>query len=144
MIRKRFAFVLVMTSGAVALSALGASSAPAGEAAAPHQAIAVSEELALRIEQAKEELALSDEQAVQVREILKENAKKMQAVFQRHGVDRQHPPRGFRQKRALVRDLRPIRKEGDERLSRILDNEQIKVLDEIRSEVRKELKERRE
>ena len=78
-----------------------------------------------------------------VREILSENAKQMAAVFEKHGVDRDNPPKSLRKKRALAKDLKPIRKAGDEKLAQVLDADQMKEFEEMREKVKKEMKQRR-
>ena len=96
-----------------------------------------------RIDDIRDQLQLSDEQAAQVREILQGNVERMRDVMQQHGVE-PGADMSFRQKRKLAKDLRPIRKESDEKLQAILSPEQFDQFQVIRKQAREDMKARRQ
>ena len=95
------------------------------------------------IESGQGGLNLTEEQMGHVSRILQDSSAKMKAVFQQHGVSRDNPPSNLRQKRKLARDIRPIQKDRDAQLEQVLNDEQMKRLEEIRQQVREELKSRK-
>lgn len=96
-----------------------------------------------RLEQHIDELDLTDEQRKQVREIFVESWERTQAVLQRHGLNGDTPPQNRRDRRALARDLRPIREWRDDELAKVLSAEQMEQVEEWRAQLREEMKARR-
>jgi Spy/CpxP family protein refolding chaperone len=104
---------------------------------------AMREDLMQRIEESSEELALTDQQREQVKAILVESGERSQAVFEQHGFSKENPPQTRRDKRKLMRDLRPIRKWREDELSKVLSPEQMKLIEEWQEQAREEFKARR-
>ncbi|HWQ56697.1 MAG TPA: hypothetical protein VN442_23625 [Bryobacteraceae bacterium] len=92
-----------------------------------------------RLRQLQERLQLTPEQVEQVRPVLAEEAQKLKAVREKRGEEAQ----GRRARVKMGREVRGIRGETDEKLSKILSKKQMDELKKVREEWRRERKQKR-
>lgn len=95
------------------------------------------------IQSALEQLDLREDQKEPVRAILKESAAQRRAILQKEGIELGSGEKpSFRQLRKAAPQLRKVVKEQDEKLSGVLDPEQMKAFRELRDELRKNAKQK--
>ena len=95
------------------------------------------EEIQSRLASAAERLRLTDQQREQVLPILRANSEANLRILQRHGFSRgNRPDLSLRQKLSLRREFSAQRDETNERLSRVLSRDQMRIMEEIQDENR--------
>lgn len=101
--------------------------------------------------QLKARLNLTDEQTEQLEPILSAHMEKRLAVMNKHGISQDSrssgKQMGFRELRAVKRDMDKINKQAEKQLAEVLSKEQLKeykkIQDEQRGAMRAQLQERR-
>jgi hypothetical protein len=138
------------SSPALGLALFGAVLALTPAAAVPAQAQSEMnltdsqrEEIQSRLDSAAERLGLTDQQREQVLPILRANTEANLRILQRYGFSRgNRPDLSLRQKLSLRREFSAQRDETNERLSRVLSRDQMRIMDEIQDENREQMRER--
>lgn len=88
------------------------------------------------IAKVSEKLGLSDAQKTKVEPILKDSFEKRRAVLRQY-----QGQRSLRALRSLRRELEPIQKQTDSQLKSVLTKPQMKELEKLRAELKKNLRE---
>jgi len=95
-------------------------------------------------QQLKSRLKLSDSQAIEVNRILKQQREATRQIFEKAGITR----KGFKalerkEKRALLKELRPLRQQTEQQLKRVLSAEQMDAYKAMQKARQGKLKEHR-
>lgn len=94
------------------------------------------EEVQQRLERIKERLALTPQQVEQMRPVLEDEVRRLKAVREKYDGSGQ----SRRARREIARELRDIRSAADERLQKILTEQQMAEMKKIREERRAQLR----
>tara|TARA_R110002050_G_scaffold258800_1_gene398154 strand:- start:425 stop:844 length:420 start_codon:yes stop_codon:yes gene_type:complete len=100
------------------------------------------EALMERAEENKARLGLSAEQEAKVEPILESAREKRLAILERHGFGHGNKPAlSLREKLSLAKEMKAVRKETEDKLSRHLSREQMDIYRDIQEERRARMKE---
>lgn len=130
---------------APALTALVLVSSPSIQASESNLTPAQQEKVENAQQELKSALKLSDQQATEVSAILKKQREEVRKVFSAANLseDQDRGELSWREKRKLMKQLRPIRKQTDQELSKVLSTEQMEAYKEYRQQKREKLKAQR-
>lgn len=95
-------------------------------------------------QQLKSRLNLSDSQAIEVNQILKQQREATRQIFEKAGITRKEfKALERKEKRALLKELRPLRQQTEQQLKRVLSVEQMDAYKAMQKARRGKLKEHR-
>ena len=98
-----------------------------------------------QLEEAKRRLNLTTEQEEALKPILIENIEQLREIYKSYAVNKRkdEPELSFSKKRSLVKELKALKKESNDKVSQFLSEEQMKEYEKIQDEARDRLRKKR-